>query len=74
MYNIAHAKEALELAKMQEHTEQIKHQEEIRVTSLVTCIYHSFRVGWPLQARFLKLLVETLSPFSLTVGIVLRLN
>ena len=32
MYNAAHAKEALELAKMQEHTEQIKHQEEIRVT------------------------------------------
>lgn len=32
MYITAHAKEALDLAKMQEHTEQIKHQEEIRVT------------------------------------------
>ena len=32
MYITAHAKEALDLAKMQEHTEQIKRQEEIRVT------------------------------------------
>lgn len=31
LYNVANAKEALELAKLQEHTEQMKHQEEIRV-------------------------------------------
>ena len=39
---IAHAKEALELAKMQEHTEQIKYQEEIRVTHAhsYTCTTH----------------------------------
>lgn len=32
LYSTAHAKEALDLAKMQEQTEQIKHQEEIRVS------------------------------------------
>ena len=32
LYNVANAKEALELAKLQEQTEQLKHQEEIRVT------------------------------------------
>lgn len=35
LVHTAHAKEALELAKMQEHTEQIKHQEEIRVSILL---------------------------------------
>lgn len=38
LVHTAHAKEALELAKMQEHTEQIKHQEEIRVSILLVHI------------------------------------
>ena len=39
----AHAREALELARMQESTHQLKHQEEIAV-STCTCIYiHTLR-------------------------------
>ena len=33
----AHAKEALDLAKMQEHTLQLTHQEEIKVYVFITC-------------------------------------